>query len=148
MRSIKRIVVTRADLARLRAILRSSGGSVQDREHVLDLRDELDRARVVAEHEISADVVTLRSEVRVLDRTTDTVSDYTIVSPAQANVALGRISVLAPLGTALLGYRKGDEVEWQMPGGIRLLQIERVKQARPEPRRRHGEMNTSAASSA
>jgi regulator of nucleoside diphosphate kinase len=148
MRSIKRIVVTRADLARLRAILRSSGGSVQDREHVLDLRDELDRARVVAEHEISSDVVTIGSQVRVLDRTMDTVSDYTIVSPAQANVALGRISVLAPLGTALLGYRKGDEVEWQMPGGIRLLQIERVKQVRPEPRRRHCEMNTSAASSA
>jgi len=53
------------------------------------------------------------------------------VSPAQADVSSGFVSVLAPLGTALLGYREGDEVEWQMPGGVRRLWIERVTQ--PEP---------------
>ena len=128
MRRNNGIVITRTDLARLRAILGVRGGSVRDREHLLDLRDELERARVVAEHEIPANVVTLRSEVRVRNSATGASSDYTVVSPAHANLDLGRISVLAPLGTAVLGYREGDEFEWQMPGGMRRFQIERVRQ--------------------
>jgi len=123
-----RIVVTSQDLDRLRAILGAPGGSPRDREHLLDLRDELEQARVVDEEEIPADVITLQSEVRVRDGETRVTSDYKLVSPAQANVRAGYVSVLAPLGTALLGYREGDEVEWRMPGGVRRLQIERVRQ--------------------
>jgi regulator of nucleoside diphosphate kinase len=133
MRRNNRLVVTRPDVERLRAILGTRGGSVRDREHLLDLRDELERARVVAEHEISPNVVTLQSQVRVRDCETGASSEYTVVSPTQANVALGHISVVAPLGTALLGYREGDRVEWRMPGGVRRLQIEKVTQ----PDRRH-----------
>jgi regulator of nucleoside diphosphate kinase len=121
-------VVTRSDAERLRAILGSRSGSLRDREHRLELREELERARIVGAEEIPADVVTLQSEVRVRDSDTRISSDYTLVSPAQADVRLGHVSVLAPLGTALLGYREGDEVEWQMPGGVRRLQIERVRQ--------------------
>ena len=135
MRRNNRIVVTQGDVERLRAVLGSRGGSIHDRAHFLDLRDELEQARVVAEHEIPADVVTLRSEVRVRDSVTGASSDYTVVSPAHANLELGQISVLAPLGTALLGYREGDEFEWHMPGGIRRLQIERVRQPRLNPHR-------------
>lgn len=128
MASNNRIVVTRPDLARLRAILGSRNGSPRDREHLLDLREELDQARIVGADEVSADVVTLESEVRVRDSETGIPSDYTLVSPAHADVSAGHVSVLAPVGTALLGYREGDEVEWQMPGGVRRLQIERVRQ--------------------
>ena len=126
-----RIVITRSDLERLRAILGSPGKSAHDSEHLLDLRDELERAQVVSEEEMPSDVVTLQSQVRVRDRETGMVSIYTIVSPAQAHVSSGHVSVLAPLGTALLGYRKGDEIEWQMPGGVRRLWIEGVTQAQP-----------------
>jgi regulator of nucleoside diphosphate kinase len=126
-----RIVVTRSDLKRLRAILGSRGISVRDREHLLDLSVELDRAHVVHDDEMPSDVVTLQSQVRVRDPETGTPSNYTVVSPAQADVSSGHVSVLAPLGTALLGYREGDEVEWQMPGGIRRLWIERVIQPQP-----------------
>jgi regulator of nucleoside diphosphate kinase len=126
-----RIVVTRSDLKRLRAILGSRGISVRDREHLLDLSVELDRAHVVHDDEVPSDVVTLQSQVRVRDPETGMASNYTVVSPAQADVSLGHVSVLAPLGTALLGYREGDEVEWQMPGGIRRLWIERVIQPQP-----------------
>jgi regulator of nucleoside diphosphate kinase len=133
MRRNNRIVVTRPDVERLRAILGAYGGTVRDREHLLDLRDEIERARIVAEHEIPAAVVTLQSQVRVRDRVTGICSEYTVVSPSQSNVSSGHISVLAPLGTALLGYREGDEVEWRMPGGVRRLQIEKVTQ----PDRRH-----------
>jgi regulator of nucleoside diphosphate kinase len=123
-----RIIVTRSDLERLRAILGAPGKSVRDTEHLRDLSDELDRAQVIPEDEMPSDVVTLQSQVRVRDRGTGMVSNYTLVSPAQADVGSGHVSVVAPLGTALLGYREGDEVEWQMPGGVRRLWIERVMQ--------------------
>ena len=126
-----RIVVTKSDLDRLRAILSSRSKSARDHEHLLDLRDELEQAQVVRDDEMPADVVTLQSQVRVRDRETGMVSNYTVVLPAQADVSTGQVSVLAPLGTALLGYREGDELEWQMPGGVRRLWIERVGQPQP-----------------
>ena len=123
-----RIIVNKSDLDRLRAILGSRSKSARDHEHLLDLRAELEQAQVVRDEEMPSDVVTLQSRVRVRDRATGMVSNYTVVSPAQTDVSSGHVSVLAPLGTALLGYREGDEVEWQMPGGIRRLLIERVTQ--------------------
>jgi regulator of nucleoside diphosphate kinase len=128
MRRNNRIEITRQDLKRLRAILASRSGPESDRDHLLDLQDELDQARVVSQEDIADDVIRLQSQVRVRDRETDMWSSYTIVAPAQADVSLGFISVVAPLGTALLGYREGDEVEWQMPGGVRRLEIDRVTQ--------------------
>ena len=126
-----RIVVTKSDLEHLRAILGSPSKSARDSEHLLDLSDVLERAQVVGEDEMPLDVVTLRSQVRVRDRKTGMASNYTLVTPAQADVGSGHVSVLAPLGTALLGYREGDEVEWQMLGGVRRLWIERVRQPQP-----------------
>jgi regulator of nucleoside diphosphate kinase len=126
-----RIIVTKSDLERLRAILNSPVESARDFERLRGLRDELDRAQVVPEEEMPSDVVTLRSQVRVRDRKTGMASNYTLVTPAHADVSSAHVSVLAPLGTALLGYREGDEVEWQMLGGVRRLWIERVRQPQP-----------------
>ena len=124
-------MVTKSDWQRLRAILGSPSKSARDTEHLLDLSDELDRAQVIPEGELPSDVVTLESQVRVRDRETGMVSNYTLVAPAQADVSSGHVSVVAPLGTALLVYREGDEVEWPMPGGVRRLWIERVTQPQP-----------------
>jgi regulator of nucleoside diphosphate kinase len=145
MRGNNRIVLSRPDVERLRSILRSRNGSVQDHEYLINLRDELDQARVVAQHEIPRDVVTLQSQVRVRDCATGESNNYTIVSPTHANVRLGQLSVLAPLGTALLGYRMGDEVEWSMPGGVRRLRIESVRQPKHEHHRVHDAMGVGDA---
>jgi regulator of nucleoside diphosphate kinase len=90
------------------------------------LKSELERARVVLAEETPVDVVTMHSQVRVLDLETGEQSNYTLVFPVEADVSAKRISVLAPLGTALLGFREGDTLEWMMPGGMRRLRIERV----------------------
>lgn len=135
----KRIVLSKPDLARLRAILGSrDGASLRDRTHLLDLQDEVERASVVDADEIATNVVTMQSEVRVRDIETGVLREYTLVSPSQADVASGRLSVLAPLGTALLGYREGDEMQWQMPGGLRRLRIEKVVQPRDTTPRDRG----------
>ena len=124
----QRITVTVPDAQRLRAILGSRRASMHDRVHLLDLREELEQARIVDAQEIPANVVTLQSAVRVRDTDTGVRAEYTLVTPPQADVTSGHVSVLAPLGTALLGYREGDQIEWLMPGGVRRLQIERVRQ--------------------
>jgi regulator of nucleoside diphosphate kinase len=94
-----------------------------------ELESELERAIVVAREAVPAQVVAMDSAVSVLDLASGQRREYTLVYPADADPAAGRISVLAPLGTALLGYRQGDELEWLMPGGLRRLRIESVRSA-------------------
>jgi regulator of nucleoside diphosphate kinase len=113
------------DDARRLAFLLLDGGA-HDSAHLRELRAELERAIIVAPREIPSGVITMNSVARVLDVTTGNRRSITLVYPHEADPAAGRISVLAPLGTALLGYREGDEVEWLMPGGMRRLRIESV----------------------
>jgi regulator of nucleoside diphosphate kinase len=123
------IVVTESDVRRLRELLaRQSETSIRDQAHLQQLQSELERALVLTWAETPADVVTMHSQVRVLDLESGDKSDYTLVFPPEADVPARRLSVLAPLGTALLGFREGDEIEWMMPGGMRRLCIERVHQ--------------------
>jgi regulator of nucleoside diphosphate kinase len=122
------IVVAEADARRLRGLLAARRASdAHDGEHLRQLESELERAVLVAADTVPAEVVTMGSVVSVLDLESGQRREYTVVYPAHANAAAGRISVLAPLGTALLGYREGDELEWMMPGGLSRLRIERVR---------------------
>jgi len=123
-----RIVMSRQDANRLRSLVaaeRARRG--QSREHLADLEHELDRARVVEGELLPGDRVAVNSTVRVRDLDSGTAHRYTLVWPSQADAAKRRISVLAPMGTALLGCRAGDRVEWQMPGGLVRLLIEEVR---------------------
>ncbi len=125
------IVVSESDADRLRALLGAQDESAHDQAHLHELKSELERAIVRLADEVPADVITMQARVRVRDLATGREDEYTLVLPAEADIASRRISVLAPLGTALLGYREGDEVEWRMPGGLRRLAI--VKVTRVEP---------------
>jgi len=121
------IVVSAADVRTLRGLLGlSRDSSTRDQAHVQELETELERAVVLDSAEVPSDVIRLHSRVRLLDLTSDKRIEYALVLPADGDLAANRISVLAPLGTALLGYREGDEVEWMMPGGPRRLRVERV----------------------
>ena len=94
-------------------------GPGRDLAHLESLRVELERAEIVEDTEIPADVITMHSRVLVQDLTTGRNSIYILVFPNEANLSLNKVSVLAPIGTALLGYRTGDIIEWNMPGGTR-----------------------------
>lgn len=122
------IFVAEDDARRLAFLLsgdRDSGA--HDQVHLRELRDELERAIIVAPRDIPPGVITMNSCATVFDITGGSRREVTLVYPHEAAPAAGRISVLAPLGTALLGYRTGDEVEWLMPGGVRRLRIENVR---------------------
>lgn len=91
--------------------------------YVSRLEDELEDAEVVASEDIPPDVVTMRSKVKLKDLDTNQENTYSIVFPSEANFDEGKISILAPLATALLGYKRGDTVEFQAPSRLRRLEI-------------------------
>jgi len=122
------IVMTQVDARMLRALLasRAAGSVGTDREYLDELHGEVDRATVLDPVEMPTNVVSMQSRVRVVDLGTGERHEFVLVYPNEADVRESRVSVLAPLGTAVLGYREGDEVEWIMPSGLRRLRIERV----------------------
>ena len=120
------IYVTRFDKTRLLRMLARVEAAAEERPELEDLEMELERGTEVEPSEIAPDVVTMNSRVRVTDLDTDATHLYTIVFPWDADYENGRISILSPLGTALHGYRAGDEVSWTMPGGTRRLRIEEL----------------------
>jgi regulator of nucleoside diphosphate kinase len=87
------------------------------------LRDELDRATVAARESLPPGVVTVNSRVRFRDEESGDEEEYVITWPEHADGGVERVSVLAPIGTALIGYREGDEVSWPTPGGVRRLRV-------------------------
>lgn len=121
------IYVTEQDRKRLLYLIDSLRRSWRDRQHLDLLEQEMDRATVVSGDRIPSSVVTMNSRVRVRDLKTDREMVYQVVFPRDADAERNRISVLAPIGTALLGYDVGTEVEWTTPGGIRHLRIEAVE---------------------
>jgi regulator of nucleoside diphosphate kinase len=123
--SERNIFVTAEDRKRLEALLQRPTAD-WDREDVRELAREIQRASVVAAAEIPADVITMNSKARLLDLDRGSTLEYTLVYPQDADFAAGKISVLAPIGAAMLGYRVGDEIEWTVPGGLRRLRVEEV----------------------
>jgi len=117
------IYITDNDMERLEKLLPGSG---RDKEHFQALEQELEWARVVPSKDIPKDVVTMRARVRVKNLHSSEEMVLTVVFPSEANSGQGKISVLAPIGTALLGHRAGDTVEWRGPSGLRRLKIERI----------------------
>lgn len=121
------IVMTPTDNARLHALLEQLAERDQiDPQSLEQLEEELARARIVDEAELPTDVVTMDTEVVVLDVDTGEEQRLRVVFPHMADVERGYISVLAPMGLAVLGCREGDEVTWRTPGRERRLRIHRV----------------------
>jgi regulator of nucleoside diphosphate kinase len=119
------IYISREDYSKLRLLLATalhSNASVA----LENLGTELDRAAVIDPAAFPADVVTMDSTVEFEDLGTSEIEEYTITFPEMANVERKRISILAPIGTALIGCRVGGTVKWSTPGGIRQLKVRRV----------------------
>ena len=111
------IIITNLDRDRLGRVLESAGG--RDDAAVERLDDELERAEVVSASAAPDDLVTMNSRVRFLDEVAGTTREITIVYPADADAEQARISVLSPVGSALLGLRVGQAIEWPLVSGRR-----------------------------
>lgn len=120
------IFVAEDDFRRLRT-LAAALPKTEKPEGTPSLGAELERATVVPRDQLPAGVVTVNSRVRFKDAASGDEETYVITWPERADGGVERISVLAPIGTALLGYRVGSEVSWPTPGGVRRLQILEVQ---------------------
>jgi regulator of nucleoside diphosphate kinase len=122
------IYITESDLDRLRKLISFTSVSDNDRtrEYLVMLEDELDVAEIVKPQSIPKDVITMRSKVRLLDVDSDKEVVYSLVFPNEADLEKGKISILAPIGTAMIGYKVGDIIEWEVPAGLRRLRVEEV----------------------
>jgi regulator of nucleoside diphosphate kinase len=118
------IVLTRLDIQRLDEMLDTLDGPAD----LLDaLENEIQRAKVVGHDRVGADIVTMNSRVRFVDETSGREMVLTLVYPDKAGTE-GTISVLAPVGIALLGLKKGQSIDWTGPNGrplkLRIIDIE------------------------
>ena len=121
------IHMTKFDLERLGELLSvASDFSYRDRADLRELEAEMSRAKVVDPKKVPADVVTMNSKVRMTDLDSQKELVYTLVFPKDADFDQGRISVVSPVGTAILGYRVGDTIEWNVPAGKKRLRIEEL----------------------
>lgn len=124
---MRAIYITEVDLERLRELVGVARScSELDQVGLAALQAELDRASIVSAQEVPSDVITMHSQVRIRNLDTSEEMIFTLVYPRRADLEHGKISVMSPLGTALLGYRAGDVLDWRLPDGVRHLQIVEV----------------------
>ncbi|RYG06863.1 MAG: GreA/GreB family elongation factor [Chitinophagaceae bacterium] len=113
------VIVTQEDYELLKPYI--SGSS--DDSNGMSLSYELKRAVVVKDDAFPPHAIKLNSKISIVDLETQQVSEFTIVLPKLADMHTKKISVLSPMGTALIGFRKGEEVEWQVPAGLKRFRI-------------------------
>lgn len=120
-------LITNDDMGRLVHLVRTLRHSPFRDQRQLELLDEvLENAEAAASEHIPIDVIRMNSHFRVLDLENGKRVRYMLVFPENANASKGRVSILAPVGTAVLGRRRGDVVEAKVPEGSRRLKIEHV----------------------
>lgn len=112
------LIVSSRDMARLDALLDSP--ALRRHPAALALIEELSRAEVRAPEEMPDNVVTMHSRVECRDELSGETHRLTLVYPNEADVEKGRVSVLAPVGSALLGLALGQSIDWQTPDGRKL----------------------------
>lgn len=123
----RKIIVTREDFDRLAVLLNDElFAAMADRKVFGELASELRNARIVESTAVPPDVVTMNSTVKLTDLESGETEAYTLVYPRDADIAAGRLSILAPIGTAILGYRVGDLVRWAIPSGKSNMRIDEV----------------------
>ncbi|TWG92996.1 regulator of nucleoside diphosphate kinase [Luteimonas sp. J16] len=122
------IVVSRRDAARLEALIDQPRW--QNDRTASALLDELTRAAIVDDADMPADVVGMNSRVECVDENSGERHELTLVFPGEADAGAGKVSVFAPVGSALLGLSVGQTIDWTTPEGRALrLRVTRVSRA-------------------
>ena len=107
------------------------GMRVNEKENFAKLSQELEKAQLVTEENFPEDIVRIDSVVVIRDTDTKRDMTITIVMPQNAEIKQSKVSVLAPIGTALIGFRKGQKVSWEVPAGKKTFKIIEVNNTLP-----------------
>jgi len=123
----KLIYITDNDMRRLKKLIMVAREFGKEGEkYLMDLEGELERGKVVKPQDIPNNIITMHSKIRLRNIDTQEEMIYQLVFPDNADVNQGKISILAPIGTALLGYKVGDIVKWKVPAGLTKLKVEEI----------------------
>ena len=127
MEQTQEIMITKVDYSRLNAlILRQLDENAYNLRELNFLNIEIKRARKIDSKKIDPDVVTMNSEVLLKFLKNGQTKTVKLVYPEKASFKDGLLSVLSPLGSAMLGYKKGDIVSFHSPGGIQTVRIDDI----------------------
>ena len=124
----RQIFITEKDRERLQKLINEAkefhhSGS---EAYLKNLEQELSRAKIIASEKVPHNVVTMNSKVLLKDLDTGENMVYTLVYPSEANLMEDKISVLAPVGTAIIGLREKDVIDWKIPDGLVRLEVEKI----------------------
>jgi regulator of nucleoside diphosphate kinase len=121
------VILLKEDFEILNSYVKNQHGmQVNEKENFSKLYGEIKKAQIVDPEDFPSNVVRLGSTVKVKDLETKRDLEITIVLPQQADIKQKKISVLAPIGTALIGFRKGRKVSWNVPAGKKDFKIMEV----------------------
>jgi regulator of nucleoside diphosphate kinase len=121
------VILLRNDFEILNGFVKNlQGMQVNEKENFSKLYEELKKAQIVDAENFPCDIVRLNSTVVIKDLKTKRDMTITIVLPQKADIKQKKVSVLAPIGTALIGFRKGQTVSWQVPSGKKDFMIMEV----------------------
>ncbi|MBC6366869.1 GreA/GreB family elongation factor [Algoriphagus sp. AK58] len=123
-------ILSISDYKTIHTLLQNLPSHLKGKE-VSQLQHEIKSAEIIADESISEDIIQLNSKFEVKELGSGKTMNFQLVLPHQANLNQNRISVLSPLGVALIGFRQGMTVEWVLPGGLKKLQINRVEKSSP-----------------
>ncbi|HWQ72030.1 MAG TPA: nucleoside diphosphate kinase regulator [Desulfitobacteriaceae bacterium] len=122
------IIITSIDHERLLKLVNQERefGMNKNRKYLRDLEQELNRASIVPSEQIPPGIITMNSRILLRDLDTGEEMTYVLVYPEDASLIEDKISVLAPIGTAILGFREGDIIDWEIPNGKIKLKVEKI----------------------
>ena len=113
------IIITEEDYQQLKGYINHDAGNDEE----MTLSAELKRTVILSKDAFPSHAVRLNSKVSVQDLDTDRVIEFTLVMPAHADMHKNKVSILTPMGAALIGFRKGEEVRWKVPAGFKRFRI-------------------------
>lgn len=118
--SINPVVVPESDFPLLKRLASSQSVYVDEE---MSLKHEINRAIVVKNSAFPANTVRLDSSVKILNLESQETTVFIVVLPKSADIRAKKVSVLSPMGTALIGFREGDLISWKMPSGMKHFKI-------------------------
>src|SRR5688572_12985912 len=114
----KPVILAKEDFDLLTNYLRSTKQlKVPDRQNMQKLTEEIEKAQIVSKEKLPEGIVRLNSKVKVKDKSSGRIMEFQLVLPEAADIRQNKLSILAPIGTALIGFCKGQDISWEVPAG-------------------------------
>ena len=119
-----RLVIAKDDYEIIMSYIKRGARTITfNRQDAEELEMELKKAKLVHKDELPEDIVRLNSTVTIKEEKENKIIELTVVTPERANIKRRLVSIMSPIGTALIGFRKGQQVKWKVPAGKKTFTI-------------------------